>query len=365
MGDRVSIIIPVFNREHHVRYCVESILNLHYKDWELIIVDDGSTDHTFKVCSTLAREDKRIHVVSQVNGGVSVARNKGLGLATGDRVLFVDSDDILSPDFLDDLLEVNASQYDLFFFGRGNVRLTGGTVVFPHSPAREVVSVRGNQNILRFLYGKNNPYTNVVFYCTDKLFLLSIIRENHIRFDENVDLGEDQIFVMGYLMATENMYYNPNRKYCFISGGKSVENHLSGRLRSPEKHYSNIIANYNALYRCYQHSKVEELYRYAKDYLLDRFITKIFYSYCVPQNRRLLDEIEFESFCRDKIIPIYKENYKDYALIRNKQVRKLASTLVYLGGVKTLDQAYKYYVVNSCKNKVKRMIKGIVHRFLR
>lgn len=93
-----SIIIPCYNIENEIRFCINSLLNQRYKNLELIIIDDGSSDGTYKVCEELAVYDSRIKLIKQKNKGVSEARNKGLREASGNLICFVDSDDIVSED---------------------------------------------------------------------------------------------------------------------------------------------------------------------------------------------------------------------------------------------------------------------------
>ena len=96
----ISIIVPVYNVEAYLTRCVESILAQTYTDWELILVDDSSPDRCPKMCDAYAAEDKRIKVIHKANGGLSDARNHGLDAATGEYILFVDSDDYIHPNML-------------------------------------------------------------------------------------------------------------------------------------------------------------------------------------------------------------------------------------------------------------------------
>ena len=92
----ISVIIPVYNAEKYISYCVDSVLKQSYKELELILVDDGSTDSSPELCDNYAERDNRVHVVHKRNGGVSQARNVGIEHATGEYIMFVDNDDILS-----------------------------------------------------------------------------------------------------------------------------------------------------------------------------------------------------------------------------------------------------------------------------
>jgi len=95
LDKKVSVIVPIFNAEHYLRECLESIINQTYKNTEIILVNDGSDDNSGEVASTFAKKDKRIRLLNQTNKGVSRARNRALDIATGAWVMFVDADDIV------------------------------------------------------------------------------------------------------------------------------------------------------------------------------------------------------------------------------------------------------------------------------
>jgi len=100
----VSVIVPVYNAGIYLEKCIRSILNQTYKEFELILCDDGSTDHSGRVCDDFAKKDSRIRVLHQENAGSSAARNAGIKLSRGEYLSFVDSDDYVEPDFLETLL---------------------------------------------------------------------------------------------------------------------------------------------------------------------------------------------------------------------------------------------------------------------
>ena len=94
----VSIIIPIFNVEQYLNRCIASVANQTYRDIQIVLVDDGSTDRSSEICDSWAAKDSRVTVAHQANGGVSVARNHGLDTATGEYILWVDSDDYIAPE---------------------------------------------------------------------------------------------------------------------------------------------------------------------------------------------------------------------------------------------------------------------------
>ena len=101
MGDAlISVIIPVYNVAKYLPLCLDSVINSKYKKLEIILVNDGSTDNSLEICEEYAKKDGRIRVISKENGGVSSARNKGLDNAAGEYIVWVDSDDVITDDFI-------------------------------------------------------------------------------------------------------------------------------------------------------------------------------------------------------------------------------------------------------------------------
>jgi len=102
--EKISVIVPVYNVEKYLDRCLQSIINQTYTNIEIILINDGSTDSSFKICQKFAMLDERVVLINKTNGGLSSARNAGLAVATGDYISFVDSDDYISPLFLEVLL---------------------------------------------------------------------------------------------------------------------------------------------------------------------------------------------------------------------------------------------------------------------
>lgn len=102
---KLSIIIPVFNVEKYVQTCLDSVIEQSFRDFEVIVVDDGSTDGSPAICDAAAKQDGRICVIHQQNGGLSAARNAGLDIARGEWIGFLDSDDFIMPDMYEKLMD--------------------------------------------------------------------------------------------------------------------------------------------------------------------------------------------------------------------------------------------------------------------
>ena len=105
MMEKVSVIIPIYNAEKFLSLCLESIINQTYKNLEIVLVNDGSLDNSIEICRQYAERDNRIKIIDDKNRGVSYARNKGIEKATGQYILFIDSDDIVKKNYIDILVK--------------------------------------------------------------------------------------------------------------------------------------------------------------------------------------------------------------------------------------------------------------------
>ena len=198
MTPYISVIIPVYNAEATLNKCVDSVLMQQFSDFEVILVDDGSKDGSFQICEEYARKDNRVTVIHKENGGVSSARNRGLEIAKGKWVTFVDSDDYLGNVFLPNE-EVGA---DIVFGSYLNVidaREVGGfsSKVMREASLGDVVARYGNDTILR------GP-------CA-KWFRRDLI--GNIRFPEDMKVGEDTCFVWQYLSRCKTNGVLPQSTY--------------------------------------------------------------------------------------------------------------------------------------------------------
>ena len=180
MEKLVSVIVPIYNVERYIEKCVTSILEQKYKNIELILVDDGSTDESGKIIDALAKKDKRINVIHKANGGVSSARNSGLDTAKGEYVCFVDGDDYVMEDYITymyDMIERNKSDIAISKLMFSN---------FDNSQIKEDVyeNVSGETAAIEIMT-YNIP---IGVYC--KLFNREFLNKNNIRFFQDIYIGE-------------------------------------------------------------------------------------------------------------------------------------------------------------------------------
>lgn len=187
----ISVIIPVYKVENILNQCIQSVQCQDYQNIEIILVDDGSPDKSGKICDELAQQDNRIIVYHKVNGGVSSARNKGLELATGEWVTFVDSDDVLSADFFSTFEKhLMGGDFDLFMGDVEQISLNNDSFIEYNfkSGIYTVKEAISDQKMLRSgdLHGK--------------MFKLKFIKEGNLLFDSRIHYSEDGLFFDTYLL---------------------------------------------------------------------------------------------------------------------------------------------------------------------
>ena len=190
--------------------CIDSILCQTFPDYELILVDDGSTDGSSFICDEYKKEDNRILVTHQVNKGVSAARNVGLDYARGKYVIFVDSDDYLEPTFLKTIFK-EIDGFDILFWGNA-YHYEDGNVVF-HMPNASVAIERTafEQNIMNL---KTNSEGFEYFgYTWGKVFCRDILEKEHVRFIEGLSYREDELFTTDYCKTIVRLKIIPSPIY--------------------------------------------------------------------------------------------------------------------------------------------------------
>ena len=211
----ISILMPVYNSQDYLKNTVQDVINQSYKDWELILVDDGSKDNSRNICIELQNLDSRIRVISKENQGVSSTRNTALDNARGEYIAFIDSDDLVHKDYLKILLssmEKSNGQLAVCGFKERKVSSNGqvedlSRVFCP----KEIIAIEDMKDLIMDFgnSGLLNPLWN-------KLYSREIIEKNNIRFKEEVETGEDFIFNLQYFRKINNICFSKEELYYYI-----------------------------------------------------------------------------------------------------------------------------------------------------
>ena len=194
----ISIIIPIYNNEEFIPRCLDSVINQTYKQIEIVIINDGSTDESLNIINKYKKIDTRIKVIDKKNEGVSVARNIGIDNSTGEYITFVDADDWLELDAIEKLYkEINEKKVDIV---RGNYyinnSISDNTNVSKMYELSNIVIKKEeikDKKVLEYFLLAEKPIANLVMLL---LIRREIIEKNNIRFDTNLYMMEDVYFYL-------------------------------------------------------------------------------------------------------------------------------------------------------------------------
>lgn len=205
MNPLISIIIPVYNAEKYVEQCLNSVLEQKFQNYEVILVNDGSTDESLHICEKIAQKDSRIKVFSIDNGGVSRARNYGMDRAKGQWIMFLDSDDYLLEgtlqllvDNIDDSVQEICANY---VNKKSEVLLEGKQIVDAQDVIGAITDSINDCSLPSFYQLQPSTLVSVCW----KLLLRDIIKTEQLFFNEKLKLSEDMFFHVCYLKTIQNV----------------------------------------------------------------------------------------------------------------------------------------------------------------
>ena len=196
MSRLISIIIPVYNTERYLRLCLESILNQSFSDFEVLLIDDGSTDGSAKICEEYACRDSRVLYFHKENGGVSSARNLGLDHSKGEWIFFVDSDDEVLSGGLQILVDGIRNDCDVVLGGYVEYDESNVLTFSVPEPMKTVLTKGESVSTLFQFHSFVYPYLGYMWL---RLFRRRIIQEYGLRFDPDITVKEDTLFTLQYI----------------------------------------------------------------------------------------------------------------------------------------------------------------------
>lgn len=230
----ISVIVPVYNAEENICECLESLRVQTYQDFEIILIDDGSRDQSAVICSEYAKNDKRIRFVQKRNGGVASARNIGISMARGRYIAFVDSDDIVECDYLEELYRRMPAEGDdslvICRFSRFSKEQSATITV-----ERLLSYCKGVDSIYQTYLYDLFITKNIFGSCCRVLFPKYLIDQYNIKFPK-CKIAEDQLFLISALVRCSSIYVVDKSLYLYRMNDKSAtnekykENYLDDRI---------------------------------------------------------------------------------------------------------------------------------------
>lgn len=239
----VSMIVPVYNSEKTLSRCIDSILNQTYRDFELILLNDGSTDTSGEICDAYAKRDSRVRVVHKENTGVSDTRNRGIDLARGEYLQFLDSDDWITPDatalFVRTATEQQCDMVISQFY----------RVIGEHVSQKGAIDEDGLMD--RSTYANHMMQKPADFYygvLWNKFYKRSIITEHRLRMDQSISWCEDFMFNLEYVRHTQTIYAMKVPVYYYVkTKGSLVSQGMS--MKKMIRMKRTVFACYNDFYK--------------------------------------------------------------------------------------------------------------------
>ncbi len=237
---KLSVIIPVYKAEATIRRCLDSLLNQPHKDVEIIVINDGSPDSSGKICKEYAEKHSEIRYIEKENGGVSTARNMGLDIATGDYVVFVDSDDWVYDSFFSAIEKsLNGNDWDLLQYSQN---YTDGK---DEKPRIQGDFKSNNHKIIfdKLIESMCHKHINKPI---DKVYKRSIIEENNLRFHRDLCVGEDRTFNIAFSLHVKKWCIIPDLIYWVsLENGESLSrqkrDNLDDQIRIAEEYLFDVI----------------------------------------------------------------------------------------------------------------------------
>lgn len=340
-GIMVSIIVPVYNTAKFVEKTIQSILNQTYTDWEVILIDDGSTDDSLTICEDMAKRNKKIRVYHQKNKGPAETRNVGIGLSRGEYLVFVDSDDELCRNFLYDMVEeLEKNKADVVFCGLR--RICGEKII---EQLYEEASYSRDEYYIAS-YDKTKFKTRSS--CT-AIYKKDVIVENNVLFPKDLICGEDSIFVQKFIS-----YCSTN----IITTNKCYYDYINQNPNSTTKNifYDHYMLEYQLYHEAYAKStdKLNFLNMTSQRYidiLIKEMICFVAYSSeSFTKKMKQLNKIVKDDLTQ-KAIKIYKVNNPEHSRCIPYAIRRKQPFIMFL--------ALRYRIIRKGYKKKRVKVRSI------
>lgn len=325
----ITIVIPCYNIALHLSNCIESVLEQSFNDFELLLINDGSTDDTLKICEQYAKEDKRITVYSHENRGVSFTRNRGIDLAQGYYIMFIDGDDWVEANMLELLLQ---------FIGNNTTPVSG----MIHERKGKVFENVFFKNLIvtsQLDYDSNEvqnlfPSSLLSSPCC-KLYNRSILIDYSIKFEEQLSYQEDLIFNLNYLSYVPRITIVPAFSYHYVEHATSSSGrfhpHLAQSVTLVHQLLERLFATHSKT-KSFLHFNLSQVLKLVSNYLHEnsgltfrakiQAINGVFKNIIFKESSHLISELEIGVLLR-----YFMKHESAYCIFLYFEFRKLLTRL--------------------------------------
>lgn len=226
-----SIIIPVYNVETYLQQCLDSVINQSFKDFEVIIINDGSTDKSLSLCELFALKHKHVKLINQKNQGLSSARNSGMAMASGKYIWFVDSDDYIQKNSLE-ILYIYLSESSLDVLGFSNYHFIEETQLLRENNINSESTVLSNLELID---------QNLLFEIAPWIYVYKhdFLKEHTINFREDIKIHEDEFYLIEVLSKLKSIKFIADRLYIYRIRANSLMR--SDRIKDKLYSFSKLI----------------------------------------------------------------------------------------------------------------------------
>ena len=323
MKPLLTVVIPVYNVERYLKRCIESVLAQEWKDYEILLVDDGSTDHSPQICDDYVKAYDFISVIHKENGGLSEARNTGISHAKGEYVYFPDSDDWIEPDTFIALAEALESQeFDIISFNRDFVKGEEDAIV----SEPEVTQVfEGKDAFVQML-----KHRYITGFANDKIYRKSLFVDNNILF--------------------------PSRKY-YEDLGTNYKLFLSAKkvYATNQKYYHYLIDNPDSITQSWNEKKFRDMFGFYKEVFYSDFVRSQ-----LNQEELHISQLYYVNGLTHILASLYKAKlHKHYSEIASEVKQELEKHKITCSEMKSIPNRNKYLLYRLHLLKLAFAIQGM------
>lgn len=323
---KVSVIVPVYNAEKYLHRCIESIINQTLNGIEIILINDGSTDNSLNICKQYEEIDPRIKVIDKENSGPSASRNIGIENANGEYITFVDSDDWIELDMLENLYNKVKQFNSPMIISNYFKNYTDKEVINCLNIKENCLDKKKiNKYLILPLIGKSEfeEENHILGFGAPwgRLFNLDIIKSNKIKFKEDLIIGEDVLFNIEFLDKVSNISLSKSAYYHYFDNSSSIMRSYKKNCWNLTKKYISSVSNF-LVENNYMH-QVGDRFKIMK---LDG-ITKAIFNECKSTNEKnIYEKIRYINYiCRDEVT---KSTLKEVSNIKLDFKRKIGKALI-------------------------------------